>query len=288
MRIALFILLLVLSLEARCHQVSAIVAETYTGRIIFQHDANKIRHPASLTKMMTLYLMFDALEAGRISLKDKIKFSNKAAAQPRSKLDIPAGQSITVEEAILSLIVVSANDVAQAVAEWMGGGDEHRFVGKMNAKARSLGMSDTVFKNAHGLHHSLQVTTTKDMAKLAICLRLNHPNYYHYFSNNSFNFRGRRIAGHNSVTSKYKEVDGLKTGYIKEAGYNLATSVSNEKLNIVSVIMGGESAQTRDALMGFLIDTVATKKTGRGLTKTIGDATKKASSKPNKPVKNYA
>ena len=292
MRLVVVVLCFILwAFNAHARDISAIVVDTHTGRVIFQHNATKLKHPASLTKMMTLYMMFDALEQGKISLNDKIKFSQRASAQPRSKLGVPAGQSLTVEEAILSLIVVSANDVALAVAEWMGKGSEQKFVAMMNKKAKELRMHDTVFRNAHGLHHPDQLTTARDMAKLSISLKLMFPQHYHYFARSNFKFKGRAIYGHNALVSRYKEVDGLKTGYIKEAGYNLATSVNKGNMNIVSIVMGGESVQTRDALMGFLINAVATRKTGNGLTDTTkkkvqsisGPAQRSTQSNPNFP-----
>jgi D-alanyl-D-alanine carboxypeptidase len=271
-KIIIYVLLLIAALQVNVawgredNRVSAIVVDARTGRILFQQDADKLRHPASLTKLMTLYLVFEALDNGTLDLNDKVTFSHHAAAQPSKKLDIKAGRSITVEEAILALIVVSANDVAVAIGEKLGLGNERRFVYAMNRKAQQLRLSKTVFRNPSGLHHPEQLTNARDMAKLAIIMREHFPHYYHYFSCDRFKFRNRIIVGHNAILSKYKETDGLKTGYISAAGYNLATSVRTEDFSMVSVVMGGKTSSARDALMDFLINSITVHNTGKSLT----------------------
>ncbi|MCT7375658.1 D-alanyl-D-alanine carboxypeptidase [Chelativorans salis] len=231
---------------------AGIVLDAKTGKVLYEDSADAPRYPASLTKMMTLYLVFEALESGRISKNSRITFSRNAAAEPPTKLGVPAGQSIVVEQAIHALVTRSANDVSTAVAEFIGG-SEAKFAAMMTNKARQLGMSSTTFKNAHGLPNSAQKTTARDMARLGIALREHFPQYYSYFSTRSFTYGGRRINTHNNLLGRVTGVDGIKTGYIRASGFNLVSSVSTGGKSIVAVVMGGRTARSRDAHMVNLI-----------------------------------
>ncbi|MBI1622784.1 D-alanyl-D-alanine carboxypeptidase family protein [Aquamicrobium zhengzhouense] len=232
---------------------AAIVVDTNNGRVLFQENARDLRYPASLTKMMTLYMLFEAMDEGRIGPQDEIPVSAYAAKRPPSKIGLKAGQSIDVRTAILALSVRSANDVAAAIGEHLGG-SEDRFAAMMTAKARSLGMQSTVFRNASGLPDEGQRTTAYDMAILAMSLRKRFPHHYHYFGNREFSYAGKVIRGHNNLLGRVAGVDGLKTGYIRASGFNLATSVGRGGRRIVAIVMGGESAKARDAHMEELIE----------------------------------
>ncbi|UUP15813.1 D-alanyl-D-alanine carboxypeptidase family protein [Nitratireductor thuwali] len=231
---------------------AGIVVDAKTGAVLYEDSADAYRYPASLTKMMTLYMVFEALASNRISKNSRITVSRNAAAEPPTKLGVPAGKSITVEQAIHALVTRSANDVATAVAEFLGG-SESNFAKLTTAKARQLGMSKTTFRNAHGLPNSEQKTTARDMARLGIALREHFPQYYDYFSTRSFTYAGRRINSHNNLLGRVKGVDGIKTGYIRASGFNLVSSVSTGNRQIVAVVMGGRTARTRDAHMADLI-----------------------------------
>ncbi len=231
---------------------AGIVIDAKTGKVLYQDNADAPRYPASLTKMMTLYMVFEALEAGRLSKSTRITFSRNAASEVPTKLGVPAGKSITVEQAILALITKSANDASTALAEHLGGSEE-AFARAMTAKARQLGMNSTTFKNAHGLPDSAQKTTARDMARLGIALREHFPQYYDYFSTRHFTFNGSRINGHNNLLGRVKGVDGIKTGYIRASGFNLVSSLQTGGKSIVAVVMGGRTARSRDAHMTDLI-----------------------------------
>jgi D-alanyl-D-alanine carboxypeptidase len=238
--------------SAASSKYAAIVVDANTGKTLFSASADAPRYPASLTKMMTLYMLFEALDNGRLSLSSRIPFSAQAAAEPPTKLGVKAGNSITVETAIYSMVTKSANDSATAVAELLGG-SEQKFARMMTAKARRLGMSGTTFRNAHGLPDDAQKTTARDMAVLGIALREHFPRYYKYFSARSFQYGRQRINGHNRLLGRIKGVDGIKTGYTRASGFNLASSVSDGNRSIVAVVMGGKSGRSRDAQMAELI-----------------------------------
>ena len=231
---------------------AAIVIDANTGKTLFAESADAKRFPASLTKMMTLYMVFEAMQAGRINKNTKIPFSKYAATRPPTKIGVPAGQTISVEDAIMALITRSANDAAAALGEYLGG-SEPRFAQMMTAKARRLGMRSTTFRNASGLPNPNQQTTARDMAILGIALRQHYPQYYGYFGRSSFQFRGRTINGHNRLLGRVEGVDGIKTGYVNASGYNLVTSVNRDGRRIVAVVMGGSSGASRDAAMTRLI-----------------------------------
>ena len=243
---------------------AAIVVDANTGRVLFEKNSRDARYPASLTKMMTLYLLFEALDAGRVSLDTQIPVSADAAKRPPSKIGFKPGQSIDVRSAILALAVRSANDVAAAVGEFLGGSEE-RFAAMMTAKARALGMQSTTFRNASGLPDEGQRTTAHDMAILGMALRRHFPHHYHYFSNREFTFAGKVIRGHNNLLGKVVGADGLKTGYIRASGFNLVTSVGRGGRRIVAVVMGGETAKSRDAHMEELIELYLPKATPAGV-----------------------
>lgn len=231
---------------------AAIVVDANTGKVLHSSRANAPRYPASLTKMMTLYMVFEALDEKRISKKTRIRFSKYAAGRPPSKIGIRAGRSITVENAILALVTKSANDVAAAVGEHLGG-SESGFARMMTTKARQLGMKSTRFRNASGLPNSKQVTTARDMATLGLALREHFPHHYKYFSTRSFKYGKRRYGNHNRLLGRVRGVDGIKTGYTRASGYNLVTSASKGKRRIVAVVMGGRSGKTRNAAMTRLV-----------------------------------
>jgi len=266
-RPAAFVLAILLSLTlvstASAAKYSAIVVDANTGKTLYSSSADSRRYPASLTKMMTLYLTFEALQRGKIKRTSQVKFSAQAAAQPPTKIGVRAGGSISVETAIYALITRSANDASHALAELLGG-SEPAFARMMTAKARSLGMRSTVFRNPHGLPNTGQFTTARDMATLGIALREHFPQYYDYFSIRSFKYGKQRIANHNKLLGRVKGVDGIKTGYTRASGFNLVSSVVDGNRKIVAVVMGGTSGRARDNQMAELIRTYLPKASGRG------------------------
>ncbi|WP_309084670.1 D-alanyl-D-alanine carboxypeptidase family protein [Chelativorans sp.] len=231
---------------------AAIVVDANSGRVLYESAAHQPRYPASLTKMMTLYMLFEALDTGRVGLPTQLPVSANAASKPPSRLGLKPGESIDVQTAILALCVRSGNDVAAAVAEYLGGSEE-QFAWMMTVKARELGMRSTNFRNASGLPDPGQITTAYDMAVLAMALRTRFPHHYHYFANRSFSHAGRVIRGHYDLLGRVNGVDGIKTGYIRASGYNVATSASAGGRRIVVVVMGGKSAKERDAHVEELI-----------------------------------
>lgn len=233
---------------------AAIVVDAHTGKVLYESASAEPRYPASLTKMMTLYFLFEAIDDGRISIDETIPVSAFAAARPPSKIGFKRGQGIDARTAILALSVRSANDVAVAVAERLAGSEE-AFARAMTGKARQLGMANTVFRNASGLPDEGQRTTARDMAILAMTLRKRFPHHYHYFSNREFSHGGKVVRGHNRLLGRIEGVDGLKTGYIRASGFNLATSVGRGGRRIVAVVLGGQSAASRDEHMVSLIET---------------------------------
>jgi D-alanyl-D-alanine carboxypeptidase len=234
-------------------KAAAIVVDANTGKTLYSSNADAQRFPASLTKMMTLYMLFDAMASGKVSKSTPIPVSAYAASQPPTKVGFRPGQSISAEAAILSLITKSANDSATAIAEYLGG-SEQRFAVMMTNKARQLGMRNTQFRNANGLPDPQQRSSARDLAMLGIALREHFPQYYDYFSTRSFSYRGRRIVGHNRLLGKVRGVDGIKTGYTRASGFNLVSSVNVDGKKLVAVVMGGTSGGARDAQMAGLIE----------------------------------
>ncbi len=231
---------------------AGIVIDAKTGKTLYSHKADAIRYPASLTKMMTMYMMFEAFAERKMSKKTRIRMSKYAASKPPSKLYIKPGRSIAAEHAVFALATKSANDVATAVAEHLGG-TEGKFAKMMTRKARQLGMSRTTFKNASGLTSRGQVTTARDMARLGIALREHFPQYYKYFQTRNFKYAGKNYRNHNRLLGRIKGVDGIKTGYTRASGYNLVSSVQSGRRSIVGVVLGGRSGKSRNAQMTSLI-----------------------------------
>lgn len=231
---------------------AAIVVDASNGRTLFQAYSTAPRYPASLTKMMTLYLTFEAMQQGRLTKNTLIPVSENARSQPPSKLGFKRGEQVELEAAVRALATKSANDVAVAVGEYLGGSEEG-FARQMTSKARQLGMTSTVFRNASGLPDAGQRTTARDMAVLGMALRKHFPQHYYYFSATDFNFRGRRVRGHNDLLGRVNGVDGIKTGYIRASGFNIVTSVNADGRKLVIVVMGGDSARKRNAHVEELI-----------------------------------
>lgn len=227
---------------------AAVTVDARTGKLLFAENADSIRHPASLTKMMTLYVLFQDLKSGKLKLDSPIRMSKRAASMAPSKLGVKAGNSITVETAIKALVVKSANDVAAAVAENLGG-TENEFARRMTRTARAIGMNKTTFANASGLPNPAQVTTARDMATLGLRLMRDFPQYYPYFRTQSFTYGGREIRGHNRLLGSYEGTDGIKTGYINASGFNLVSSVRRGEKRVVGVVLGGRTGASRDAYM---------------------------------------
>ncbi|MCA3288502.1 MAG: serine hydrolase [Roseomonas sp.] len=232
---------------------SAIVMEARTGTILIDAGADEPRFPASLTKMMTLYMLFEALRDGRTQLNSRVVMSEEAASRPPSKLGIPPGGGLTVEQAILALVTKSANDVAAAVGEHIGGSEE-RFAQMMTMRARSLGMTQTRFRNASGLPDWEQVTTARDMATLGRRLFTDFPNRYHYFGTVHFAWGRAQIRNHNRMLGDYDGADGIKTGFINASGFNIVTSAQRDGVRLVGATFGGSSWVERDRHMGALLD----------------------------------
>ncbi|MCB1382185.1 MAG: D-alanyl-D-alanine carboxypeptidase [Notoacmeibacter sp.] len=241
---------------------AAIVIDANSRQVLYAKSANETRYPASLTKMMTLYILFEGLSSGKLSKSTRIPVSAYAASRPPSKLGLKAGQTVTVETAIYALVTKSANDVASAVGEYLGG-SESGFGRIMTAKARSLGMSRTTFRNPHGLPDAAQVTTARDMAKLGMALREHFPQYYDYFSTRSFTYGKRRMGNHNKLLGRVQGVDGIKTGYTRASGFNLVTSAVSGKKRIVAVVLGGRTGASRNAQMTALVKEYLPKASGR-------------------------
>ncbi len=230
-----------------------IIMNPVTGEIYHSKDPDGKRYPASLTKMMTLYLLFDALEQGKTRLDARLDISDYAATMPQTNLALTPGDSISVETCIKALVVRSANDVAVVVAEALGGDVDH-FAAMMTAKAYRLGMTNTVFKNPNGLPNTSQYTTARDMAKLGIALKRDFPRYYKYFSTLQFSHDGVTYYTHNRVMLRYAGVDGIKTGFIGASGFNLVTSVVRGGRPLVGAVMGGATGGWRDNRMIELLD----------------------------------
>lgn len=227
---------------------AALVVHADSGDVLFERYADAKRYPASLTKMMTLYLLFDEITAGNLSLDSELTVSAQAAGQPPSKLGVSAGSKIDVETAIEALVVKSANDVAVVVAEAISG-SEWKFAQAMTVKARALGMRNSTFKNASGLPNSTQITTARDLAILSQRLIQDHPEHFHYFNTREFAWNGRTYRTHNALVTTYDGADGLKTGYTQRSGFNLASTAEREGVRLVGIVLGGRSVRTRDAHM---------------------------------------
>lgn len=232
---------------------AAIVVDDKSGEVLHEVDADTLRHPASLAKIMTLYLLFEQLEAGNFKLDTALPVSAFAASQRPVKLRLKAGQTITVEDAIKGLVTKSANDAAAVIAEAIGG-TESDFARLMTLKAAWLGMERTTYVNASGLPAECQVTTARDQATLGRAIQHRFPDYYRYFATPSFTYRGLEIRNHNMLLGQVQGVDGIKTGYTDASGYNLVSSVRRDERHLVAVVLGGSSNGARDARMRQLIE----------------------------------
>lgn len=233
--------------------IAAIVVDGNSGRTLYAHNENEQRFPASITKVMTLYLLFEQLEKGRLRLDSEIPVSSHAAAQKPTKLGLRPGATIAVDDAIKAVVTRSANDIAVAIAEAIGG-DEENFAQLMTQKAHALGMNDTHFANASGLPNDQQLTTAHDLAILGRAIQERFPRYYHYFSTHVFYYAGAAIRNHNHLLDRVEGMDGIKTGYTRASGFNLLTSVKRDGHYIVAAVLGGPSAGTRDKIMADLIE----------------------------------
>ncbi|MHA6346399.1 D-alanyl-D-alanine carboxypeptidase family protein [Roseivivax sp. CAU 1761] len=242
--------------------LSWISVDAKTGRVLAQHDAYKLRHPASLTKMMTIYMALDAIEDGRWTMQTRLKVSENAGRKPASKLYVKAGTTITVSDAIHALAIKSANDVATVVAENYSG-TEAEFAEAMTKAARQLGMKNTTFKNASGLHDEGQVTTAYDMYRLGLALQDRFPREYGIFAKTGFRYHGKWIGGHNPFLGKWRGVDGIKTGYTRASGFNLVTNLKKSNRHLIAVVIGADtSAQRNDKMAQLMSSTFARTSTG--------------------------
>ncbi|WP_119392304.1 serine hydrolase [Taklimakanibacter lacteus] len=256
---------------------SALAVDARTGDILFASNPDGLRHPASLTKVMTLYILFQELKAGRLTLASRITVSRYAAGRPPTKLGVGAGKTVSVEEAIKALITLSANDIAVAVGENIAG-SETAFAQRMTNTARSLGMSRTTFRNASGLPDPRQVTTARDMATLSLRVQRDFPQYYPYFRTTSFKFGKRMIRTHNRLLGRFEGTDGIKTGYIRASGFNLTTSARRGDKRIIGVVMGGRTGRARDNYMIAMLSKAFPKcKSGSTLANAIEGTVPRAS-----------
>ena len=254
---------------------SALVVDANTGRTLYSVDENGLRHPASITKVMTLYLLFEELDRGAMTLRTQIPISAHAAAQEPSKLGLAPGDTISVDDAIKAVVTRSANDVAVAIAEAIGG-TESNFAEMMTRKARELGMTNTDYVNASGLPDDRQITTARDLTVLGRAMEERFPRYFRYFSIAQFDFDGERIGNHDHLLGRIQGVDGIKTGYTRASGFNLLTSVHRDGRSLIAVVMGGRSAAGRDRIMANLIaDHIAEASTARAAT-LVADASSRA------------
>lgn len=253
------------TVTANASKHAAMAIDANSGKVLYNSSGDEQRHPASLTKMMTLYMAFELMNAGKLNYDTKIRFSARAAGQPPSKLGIEAGESIRLIDAIKALVTKSANDVATAVAEHIGG-TEVNFAQLMTRKARAIGMKNTLFKNASGLPDPQQVTTARDMLTLAMRLQDEFPEHFKLFKTGSFAFRGKTYRNHNKLLEQIEGVDGIKTGYIRASGFNLVTSINRDGKSVVAAVFGGKTSQTRNAEMTRLLS-VALKKASTSKTR---------------------
>lgn len=246
---------------------ASIVVDADSGQVLHAVNADTRNYPASLTKMMTLYLLFEALEKGKMTLDQALPVSKRAAGMAPSKLGLDPGDSIAVEDAIMALTTKSANDVAVVVAEALAG-KETTFAKRMTQRARELGMSRTTFRNASGLPNRAQKSTARDMVRLAQALMEDYPQYYHYFSTPAFTYKGRTYRNHNRLLKGYEGTDGIKTGYTRASGFNLVSSVERDGRRVIAVVFGGKTSKSRDRHMVKLLDRSFTKLASMGV-KTV-------------------
>lgn len=261
---------------------ASMAIDANTGSVLHNKSGDTACYPASLTKMMTLYMTFELIEQGRMSYATKIKMTETAAAAPPSKLKLKPGEQITVLNAIKALVTKSANNVAVALAEHIGG-TEKNFARLMTKRARQLGMTSTVFKNASGLPNGEQKTTARDMLKLALHLQDHFPQHYKLFSTQYFTYRGRRYRNHNALLRRYRGTDGIKTGYTRASGFNLVSSVRRDGKHVVAVVFGGKSARVRNAKMRSILNNALAKASRKKTRKPVLIARAKSPAPP-RPV----
>ncbi|MHB0768317.1 serine hydrolase [Bradyrhizobium sp. 5.13L] len=238
--------------ESSSPKFASIIVDGNSGAVLQATSPDGIRHPASLTKIMTLYLLFERLESGKLKLDTELPVSRHAADQDPTKLNLRVGQTIRVDDAIKGLVTRSANDAAVVIAEAIAGSEDD-FAQMMTRKARSLGMSKTVYRNANGLPNDEQVTTARDQATLGRAIQERFPRYYRYFATSTFNWRGQSIRNHNHLLGSVEGVDGIKTGYTRASGFNLVTSMRRGNRHLIGVVLGGRSGGSRDAIMRNLL-----------------------------------
>jgi len=232
---------------------AGMAVDANTGKVLYAKNADKPRYPASLTKIMTLYLLFDFIAEGKVDYTTDFYVTKHAAAQAPSKLGLKPGQTIRSIDAIRALVTKSANDVAAVVAENLGG-SETNFAKMMTKKARTIGMRSTTFRNASGLPNKGQITTARDMVTLSLAIQRDHPKHYRFFRTKQFKYRGRRYRNHNALLYSYKGTDGIKTGYTRASGFNLTSSVRRGNKHVVAAVMGGKSSKSRNAQMRRILD----------------------------------
>ncbi len=232
---------------------ASLIINESTGKIYYQKNANTMNYPASLTKIMTIYIIFDNLKKNKIKMDTKFLVSKNASSKPPSKLGLNEGDKISVKNSILALVTKSANDVATVVAENIGK-TEKNFAKNMTNMAKKLGMNKTIFKNASGLPNRGQLSTAKDMAKLAIAIRKNFPQFFYFFKKKSFTYKGIEYRNHNNLLGSFRGTDGIKTGYTSASGFNLVASVERNGQRIIGIVFGGKTARKRDRHMISLLN----------------------------------
>ena len=259
-----------------------LVVDGKTGQVLYERNSMAERHPASLTKMMTLYLLFEALKAHQITLQTQLTISRHAAAQLKVNLNLSPGMTMSVETAIKAVVVRSANDAAVAIAEAIGGTEGH-FAELMTAKARALGMRNTFYHNASGLPDPLQITTASDLTILARHLAYDFPQYYPYFATPNFNYHGVTYYTHDNLLGRFRGTDGIKTGYTNASGFNLVSSVVRDGAHVIGVVMGGDTARQRDDEMVRLLSATFVRAKANPLLVAHGDIPWKSPSFANTP-----
>jgi D-alanyl-D-alanine carboxypeptidase len=232
---------------------ASIVIDAGTGQVLHEVNADRARYPASLTKMMTLYLVFEAIDAKKLSFDSRLPVSQYASERDPTRLDLKPGEMVAVRDLVLGLITKSANDAAAVLAEGLAG-SEGAFAERMTRKAAALGMKDTVFRNASGLPDPEQVSTARDLARLSQALYQDFPHHYWMFATQDFTFRGRHYLNHNRLLKSFAGMDGLKTGFIRASGFNLAASAKRGDRRLIGVVMGGETGPARDKHMASLLE----------------------------------
>lgn len=232
---------------------ASFVMDAETLDVLYAKNADTRNYPASLTKIMTLYMIFDALDKGKITLKTRMKVSKRAAGQPQTNIGLRKGDRISVKDAIHALVTRSANDVATVIGEHLAK-SEVNFAVAMTKKARALGMTKTSFRNASGLPNRRQKSTARDMAKLGLRIQRDFPQYYHFFRTKKFTYKGRTYKNHNNLLGRYSGTDGIKTGYTRASGFNLVSSVHQGNRHLIAVVFGGRTAKSRDRHMISLLN----------------------------------